>query len=421
MVDGINLKMRVLWVTAHLVPYVARELGEKPSPFGGWIISMIDELKKDPDYEIAVVLCASVSARKIVISHDIRFYVCPTIGKNKGIGQQDLDDILKDFKPDLIHIEGNEYDIHRQFSVQNNVKKLVSLQGILSGYEPYQYGNLQVSDMIFSKKHVEAIPGLAMLVKKKSTFYKRLDTEKETIRHANVIMGRTSWDRAHSYWLNPDAPYVSCHRNLRPPFFSMQWNYDACEKHSIFVGNGYKPLKGLHFALKALAYLAREFPDVKLYVAGISPITASKTNIKHYGYSLYIENLIRSLKLEERVLFCGTLSAEEIANRMCACHVFLLPSLIENSPNSLAEAMTLGMPCVASYAGGVPDMALDKKEALLYRADDPELLAWNVKQLFDSREYCERLGQAARKHALFDHNSQNNAEIIKKTYAEMVR
>lgn len=407
-------------MTAHLVSYAALALGEKPSPFGGWIISMIDELKKDMDFEFAVVLCASVSVRKDFISHGIKFYVCPMIGKNKGIRQEDMDDILNIFKPDVIHIEGNEYEIHNQFAVQNRVKKLVSLQGILSGYEPYQYGNLQISDMIFSKEYVQTIPGIAMLVKKKTAFNKRLDKEKETIRHADVIMGRTSWDRAHSYWLNPDAPYVSCPRNLRPPFFNVQWNYDTCEKHSIFVGNGYKPLKGLHFALRALAYLAEEYPDVKLYIAGISPITATKTSIKHYGYSFYIDYLIKSLKLKERVYFCGILSANEMANRMSACHVFLLPSVIENSPNSLAEAMTLGMPCVAAYAGGVPDMAEDKKDALFYRADDPELLAWRVKQLFDSNEHSKRLGQAARKRALLDHNSQSNAEILKKTYVEML-
>ncbi|MCH8476275.1 MAG: glycosyltransferase, partial [Opitutales bacterium] len=46
----------------------------------------------------------------------------------------------------------------------------------------------------------------------------------------------------------------------------------------------------------------------------------------------------------------------------------LLPSLIENSPNTLAEAMMMGVPVVAAYAGGVPSMARDEEEVLLYRA-----------------------------------------------------
>ena len=46
--------------------------------------------------------------------------------------------------------------------------------------------------------------------------------------------------------------------------------------------------------------------------------------------------------------------------------VFLLPSQSENSPNSLGEAMLLGLPCVASNAGGIPDMLADGQEGLLY-------------------------------------------------------
>ena len=62
-------------------------------------------------------------------------------------------------------------------------------------------------------------------------------------------------------------------------------------------------------------------------------------------------------------------------------NVFICPSSIENSPNSLCEAQILGVPCICSYAGGIPDLMKGDEEHL-YRFDDYEMLAYLIDDVF---------------------------------------
>ena len=80
-------------------------------------------------------------------------------------------------------------------------------------------------------------------------------------------------------------------------------------------------------------------------------------------------------------------------------NVFVLPSSIENSPNSLGEAMILGMPCVASCVGGVQDMIIDKKDGFLYPFDEYYMLAHYVCEIFSNQDMAVALGENARKSA----------------------
>ena len=118
-------------------------------------------------------------------------------------------------------------------------------------------------------------------------------------------------------------------------------------------------------------------------------------------------------------LFTGLLGAADMAQRMLRSHVFLLPSLIENSPNTLGEAMLMGVPSVAAYAGGVSSMARDEEEVLLYRADDPALLAWQVKRLFDDGALCERLSTASRNRANRTHDVNENIAALVAVYEQI--
>ena len=61
-------------------------------------------------------------------------------------------------------------------------------------------------------------------------------------------------------------------------------------------------------------------------------------------------------------------------------------STIENSPNSVGEAMLLGCPVVSSCVGGVPDMLEHGREGFLYQASVPYMLAWYVKRVFGDDE-----------------------------------
>ena len=415
--------MRVLWVTAQVLPYVGDKLGTTSFGFGGWIVNMIEQLRKNADLKIGIAMVSDKvkeGVRVIPIDDNLVCYVAHAM-PNKSISDVDRNEIIRLFCPQIIHIEGNEFGIQNQFSTIKEIPTLVSLQGLLSGYEPYQYGELPIADNMFSNKNKMMLSSWILYFRKRLKFNKRINIETETLKNAQYLMGRTYWDRAHSYWINSKAKYYACNRILRPVFYNNKWSMSKIERHSIFVGNGYSPLKGLHFAISAVALLKKDYPDVKLYCAGISPIEKNRMSIMFYGYSKIISNLIKKNGLENNVSFVGHLLAEKMVARMLKSHVYVLPSLIENSPNTLGEAMILGMPSISAYAGGSSEMAIDEHDALFYRANDPRLLAWQIKRIFDDNDLAETLSRNAREHALCTHDPEKNKNALVSAYNDILK
>ena len=97
-----------------------------------------------------------------------------------------------------------------------------------------------------------------------------------------------------------------------------------------------------------------------------------------------------------------------------------MSSIIENSPNTLGEAMMVGTPSVSAFTGGVPSMASDEVDVLMYRADDPAMLAMQIKRLFDDPALCDRLSGAARERARRTHDPEANVQALVDAYRRIV-
>lgn len=99
-------------------------------------------------------------------------------------------------------------------------------------------------------------------------------------------------------------------------------------------------------------------------------------------------------------------------------NVFALPSTIENSPNSLGEAMLLGVPCVAADVGGVTNL-MRPGEGYVYQSTAPYMLAHYIMAVFAQEEGAQQMGQLAREHALRTHDPEQNLETLLKVYQEI--
>lgn len=93
-------------------------------------------------------------------------------------------------------------------------------------------------------------------------------------------------------------------------------------------------------------------------------------------------------------------------------NVYIMPSAIENSPNSLCEAQILGVPVVASYCGGTPTLMTDQESGYFYRYEEYEMLAQIIIMLFGQSDFLQ-LSLAERMVAQKRHNRKENAICLK--------
>lgn len=404
--------MRVLW-TVNLIPAPLAKALELPAEvLGGWIEAMAAQLSRDDNIELAIACKTDSEETFRIVLDGISYYSLnySTKANAKSLKAR-CETIVSDYKPDLIHIEGTEFQhagAMLEVGEEAGVPAVVSLQGILNGQYDYQCGHLPIDDMMWQRKNV--ISAWLLHLRKTRWYRPRMTPERDILIRAKYFIGRTEWDHAHTFFLNQEARYFSCSRNLREPFYHTDWNIDQIERHSIYIGNGYYALKGLHFAVRAAALLCREYPDLKIYVAGVPPYYENdKRSFAKRGYGMYLKRLIEELGVQDHIIFTGALRAEEVAERLSRVNAYVLCSVAENSPNTLGEAMMVGTPCIASYVGGVSDMVTDGEEALIYRDDDPAMLAWRIKELFVDDQLAVSLSQKARKRARITHDRRENA------------
>lgn len=103
---------------------------------------------------------------------------------------------------------------------------------------------------------------------------------------------------------------------------------------------------------------------------------------------------IRRLALEKHVWLLG--EREDVPAWLSALDIFVLPSLWEGLPNSLLEAMALGLPAVASAVDGVPEVVQEGRNGLLVSPNNPAALARRIAELAADPALRSRLGSAAR-------------------------
>jgi glycosyltransferase involved in cell wall biosynthesis len=110
-----------------------------------------------------------------------------------------------------------------------------------------------------------------------------------------------------------------------------------------------------------------------------------------------------------------------MCKRYLASHVFVCPSSIENSPNSVGEAQLLGVPCVAAYVGGIPDMISDNETGLLYRFEEIEMLAMSVIKIFDDEILAQKLSKQSSLIANIRHDKIINSNNLYSIYKSICK
>lgn len=135
-------------------------------------------------------------------------------------------------------------------------------------------------------------------------------------------------------------------------------------------------------ALRAFAMIRRVHPQAKLTVAGSGPKLDE------------LRQLCVELKIEDTVRFTGRLDNEDIAGLYREADILLNPSLADNMPISLLEAMASGVPIVSTNVGGIPYLVENGSSAMLVPPRRPDEMAECALRLLDDPDLAERLRAA---------------------------
>lgn len=412
-----------MWLCNVLFNTVAERIGYPKTNGGGWLQGLADDIILKSDVKLAVVFPQIKNIGILQgITDNISYYGFyePKKAKDELALKSRFLEIMDDFKPDIIHIFGTEF-IHSLLLVEvAREKKLldrvvVSIQGMPSVYAKHANAGIPLSIIYgFSLRDFVKRDNLYLNTK---DLIKRGEYEEKTIKNAKNVIGRTDWDKACVTRINPSVSYYFCNETLRHDFYNHKWDIGECEKHSIFVSQCHKPIKGFHFVLEAAKDLLYKYPDLKIYTTGRDLLSIG---VKEYHtltrYQQYIIKIINRYNLRENVIFCGFLSEKEMCNRYLRSNVFVSASSIENSPNSVGEAMLLGVPTISSDVGGVKNMLLHGEEGYIYPFDEPYMLSYYIDQVFSNDKLAKRFSSNAQIHAGITHNGQKNANELVAIY-----
>jgi len=141
--------------------------------------------------------------------------------------------------------------------------------------------------------------------------------------------------------------------------------------------------KGIQYLLKAVPLIARQISDFKVYIAGEG------------NYRRQLHFLVESLNVQRYVQFVGFLhNVREFLQRL---DLFVQPSRSESLGVAIIEAMSAGLPVVATRVGGIPEIITDNVSGLLVPSQNAEALAEAIVTLCRDSEMRKSMGAAGKK------------------------
>ncbi|WP_254877004.1 glycosyltransferase family 4 protein [Verrucosispora sp. NA02020] len=190
--------------------------------------------------------------------------------------------------------------------------------------------------------------------------------------------------RAELTSLGVAAERIDVVPNGTPPVIGPAW--PRTPHPSLLVLGRLVPHKRVEIALRTVAALARELPELELVVAGQG------------WWEEPLRELCASLGITDQVRFAGFVSEEEKHGLLCSAWIALTPSLKEGWGLTIVEAAARSTPTVAfRYAGGVAEAMVDTRTGLL--VDDEAEFTTVVRDLLGDDVRRKAMGEAALAHA----------------------
>lgn len=418
--------MRILWLSNTPCGVVNRH--RQYTFAGGWMISLEEEIKKKTNIDLHVIYISDIEEPPFYYEGTYYYPIYSGRGKSKiskflfQYRRNDRYDerlvlnhvlkIVKQINPDIIHIHGTEAAWGVVAKEIDDIPVVFSIQGLIAPYSEKYFSGIPQADAFKLDTVYDFLMNIGVRKQWKSFLY-RAKREEEYLSIAKYIFGRTFWDRDCTLALNPHRKYYVVNEILRSPFYKKKWkgfiSTDTIKIISTISGGIYK---GMETVLKC-ARLLNSYGDIRFewHIAGYD------INSKWVKMAECITNVKAK---DANILFHGRVNADILSDLLVESDIYVHVSHIENSPNSVCEAMLVGMPVIASYAGGTSSLLEHEKEGVLYQDGDPYVLAGAILEMVQHTDKAYSYAAAACDRATHRHCKESISDELCNGYYNII-
>lgn len=416
--------MKVLWLSMNPGLYGVKS-GNDTYNGGGWI-GALERVLQDTNIQLAIAFITDSPLKQVqrnnityypIYIHSskwekIKFYY----GGYKRVDNlkvlEGIHNIISHVSPDIIHLFGIENQLS---TVIGNVEVpiITHLQGLLgpysSTYWPSGFNVYSIKKHFSWREHILR-NGMCFM----SEYTRIRGTYESTLfKKLKYAMGRTAWDHHMTALLAPQAKYFHVDEVLRPCFYDISgtWNYRN-HQLCIFSTISETPYKGLDLVLKTARILKDQGIEFKWRIAGIS---SQSRMTRIFEKELDIKGK------EVGIDYLGILTAEQLCENLLNSTIYVHPSYIDNSPNSLCEAQLIGLPCISTNVGGTSSLINHLDTGILVPANAPYDLAYYIKELGINDELRCHISKQGAEAAKIRHNKENILNQLLNAYQTVIK
>lgn len=414
--------MRVLWFSINAACYSTKITTAHNG--GGWVSSLEKIVSGIDDIRLGIAFEYNSPKFKDTIGNVDYYPIRSTSGKFNQIRKYftisheeyliipECLKIIDDFKPDIIQCFGSEW-CFGLVAKYTNIPVVIHMQGSMPSYVnalyPPRYS--KYSKLFYDLVHCKFKNIIySMFAEKRNK--QRAEREERVLKVNNNFLGRTDWDKSITKLFSPGSNYYVCNEMLRDSFRDSiaSWHtHNSDEITLCTTGNG-SLWKGLDVVLKTAKILKKQ-SNIKfkwLLIGGSS----NKD---------YIEWMEKLKFADNSIEFLGILSEDELKNTLLSSDIYVHTAYIDNSPNALCEAMILGLPCIASYVGGISSLMKNGESGILVPVNEPYYLAGKIIELAQDKFLQERLSKNASEVASQRHSPQNILKELISAYEQIIK
>jgi glycosyltransferase involved in cell wall biosynthesis len=163
--------------------------------------------------------------------------------------------------------------------------------------------------------------------------------------------------------------------------------------------------KGMQFLIKALPRVIKEYPGIRLEIIGDG------------GYKYKLLKLVKHLKLKNYVKFTGFVP--DVEKYLTRFDIYIQPSLSESFGLAILQAMSVGLPVVATTTGGIPEVVTQDKSGILVEPGNDKELSAAILDLIRNPGKAKKIGSMAEKEAKLKFNIKDMIIELETTYEEI--